>query len=216
MSDQDSRLARTLAAIHYAASHSDVENLLDQLSSPEHDVTRWGGPSADRTFRGILADALSENGREPEAELLRNPTQHVVVHEGQVRPGRWTLRHLREHARLFGRRLDPMWNADPGYDFMFARPPDHDWVFLHNGQGDLIPDEDSPPRHLMYADVRGVPHAFFAAEGDLAHEHPLPLDQIRDRLHRHMLTYVSDVSGPPVSSVARDTPLVPIEEPARR
>jgi hypothetical protein len=65
------------AALRY--SMDTVSNMLEQLAKPEHNHTRWGGENADHTFRGALADALDEQGRDEEASLLRNPKQSVTV-----------------------------------------------------------------------------------------------------------------------------------------
>jgi hypothetical protein len=95
-------------------SHDDVHNLMTQLASPEHNHTRWGGEQADHTFRGVLADALQESGRETEAGLLRTPDQHVVVHEGKVRAGKFTPQHLEDRLQDAEN-----WIRDNGDDAMF-------------------------------------------------------------------------------------------------
>ena len=78
-----------------------VENMLGQLASPEFLHTRAGTAKGDHTFRGALADALQERDREAEADLLRSG-HHVVVHEGRVVPGRFTLRHLIDFRNRMG------------------------------------------------------------------------------------------------------------------
>lgn len=70
-----------------------VDNLLSQLSSPAHIHTRAGTSRGDKTLRLVLADALQEQGREREAGHLRGDG-HVMVHGGEVKPARFTLRHL--------------------------------------------------------------------------------------------------------------------------
>lgn len=81
-------LITNLNKVLYSADHSTVENLLTQLASPEHLLTRTGHPSRS-DFRGVLADALQDTGRDEEAGHLRSG-RHVVVHEGKVVPGRFS------------------------------------------------------------------------------------------------------------------------------
>lgn len=75
------------------------EALLEQLSSPEHAVTRGGGELGEdqKGFRNAVADSLRDAGRDGEADLVQDHGQHVVVHEGQVKKGRYTHDHI-NHA----------------------------------------------------------------------------------------------------------------------
>jgi len=65
-----------------------VQSLLAQLASAEHTAHRWGHDDALQGFRGIVADALDDVGRDREARLLRTQGRHVLVTPEGVRPGR--------------------------------------------------------------------------------------------------------------------------------
>lgn len=86
-----------------------VKTLLAELQKPEHNEHRWGTDQS-KSLRLYLADALQDavaNHTDPEqiksletqAELLRNPEQHVVVRDGQVRAGRFTDKGVRQAER---------------------------------------------------------------------------------------------------------------------
>jgi hypothetical protein len=61
---------------------------------PHH---RWGGPSADHTLRKVAADAYQEATSDEEgADLLRDENQHVVLHDGKVKAGQLTDKHISE------------------------------------------------------------------------------------------------------------------------
>jgi hypothetical protein len=82
-------------AIRY--SMDTVTNLLSQLGHPDHLHTRLGKDhpeadegKADHHLRLVAADALQDNGRDEEAGLLRDGTQHVMVQGGKVVPARLT------------------------------------------------------------------------------------------------------------------------------
>lgn len=79
-------------ALHYEADDATVHHFLTELAKPEHNETRWG-TGGDQTMRSVAADAFSDVGREREGELLRGGG-HVVVHEGKVKPGRFTHKHV--------------------------------------------------------------------------------------------------------------------------
>lgn len=83
--------------VRYAADHSQVAHMLNTLAGPDHAATRAGDPSNDaQTFRGVLADALQDHGREEEADHLRGKGR-VFVQDGQVRP-------LPSNIEVYGRR----------------------------------------------------------------------------------------------------------------
>ena len=115
-----------LAAIRFAtppdtptAEPTDtVRIMLGQLAAAEHSATREG--TGDQTFRGVLADALDERDRPHEAELLRNPHQHVVVVEGYVRRGQWELNPL-------AKSLNKVWDAIGSYPDLYV-PRGISWV----------------------------------------------------------------------------------------
>jgi hypothetical protein len=128
MSDFSEQLSK---ALQYTADKSTVDNLLHQLSQPEHDQTRWG--QGDHTFRGVVADSLQDNGRDSEAQLLRGGG-HVVVRDGQVLAGQFTPRHLnaayqrvRDHSlRMTGDDNFP-WTITERPGGLFAiQHPDHE------------------------------------------------------------------------------------------
>ncbi len=76
------------------AGHEQLAHMLRTFQSPEHAITRGGGDQADHLVRGQLADALQDQGRESEGMLLRDPAQHVMVHQGQVVPAAFTGNHI--------------------------------------------------------------------------------------------------------------------------
>lgn len=76
---------------------------------------RWGGEEHDHT-RKVAADAYQEHtGDEEGANLLRDPNQHVVVHEGKVKKGVFgftpihrALRAVQDHIQTVSRNgFDP-------------------------------------------------------------------------------------------------------------
>lgn len=90
-----------------------VQTLLKELQKPEHNEHRWGTDQS-KSLRAYLADALQDavanhtdpaqiKSLETQAELLRNPEQHVVVQDGQVRAGKFTDKHIAARA---GQLLD--------------------------------------------------------------------------------------------------------------
>ncbi len=81
-----------------------VKTLLAELQKPEHNEHRWGTDQS-KSLRLYLADALQDavashtdpaqiKSLEKQAELLRNPEQHVVVRDGRVRAGKFTDKHI--------------------------------------------------------------------------------------------------------------------------
>lgn len=70
-----------------------IHTLLTELQKPEYDHHRWGSDDIEPTqgLRGVLADAMDEQGRDTEANLLRTKGQHVLVDgQSKVRPARFT------------------------------------------------------------------------------------------------------------------------------
>jgi hypothetical protein len=82
-------------AIRYGTDSADI--MLKELAKPEYNQHRWGDEYPLNGLRGVLADALQEQDRHTEAELLRTPNQHVVVDGGKVRAGRFTNANIRHH-----------------------------------------------------------------------------------------------------------------------
>jgi hypothetical protein len=115
-------------------SHETVQNLLTQLSGPEHTQTRQGGPNADHTFRGVLADAIDETDRpfaQKESARLRDPKQHVFVpvtedhHQfaGSVMPATYTADHIHDMTHLIRHHLIHAYSGDGLFDSVgFSMP----------------------------------------------------------------------------------------------
>jgi hypothetical protein len=101
-------------------SHETVQNLLTQLSGPEHAQTRQGGPNADRTFRGVLADAIDETDRpdaDLESALLRDGGQHVIVHGGVVRPAKYNVALVYDKLDTLAREASGVYGSSPNDQF---------------------------------------------------------------------------------------------------
>lgn len=80
-------------------SMDDAANLLQQLHQNLHarlPQPEGADPSNNEhtLFRNVVADKLAELGRTDEEGLLRNPTQHIVVKDGEVRAGQLTTEHI--------------------------------------------------------------------------------------------------------------------------
>lgn len=72
-----------------------LADLVSQLASPQHNRTRWGqGDEDGKTLRMALSDALHDAGRHEESELVGDHTRHVIVRKGEIKPGRFTARHI--------------------------------------------------------------------------------------------------------------------------
>ena len=166
-------------------SSDTVENLLTQLASPEHNHTRWGGEKADHTFRGVLADALDERGRDKEAELLRNPDQHVLLRKGIVRPATFDGMPILNAARAYADALgDDTTGGDPLDELHIAHP---------NGYYRDV-DYDTPP-------VRALPHEVnitrIDENGAEPHSHYIvPYDQLAGHLADHINDYADFDDAP--------------------
>jgi hypothetical protein len=93
---QPTQFSQNAQATHYTDPDT-INTLMEQLNHPDNNAHRWGLDEPLHGVRGILADALDENGHEKEAELLRTPGQHVITHNDQIVPGRFTDQHT-HHA----------------------------------------------------------------------------------------------------------------------
>lgn len=150
-----------------------VENLVSQLATPEHNQNRWGGPEADHTFRGVVADALRDNDRHTEADLLNDPKQHVVVDGGRVRAGRFTTDHIQNEAEHAAAWLDPY----------------TDWHIWENAGIDHSGDEYShndlygKVRALKNGEVRVVYHTQYPHNYENVHQSQLG-NHFADWIHR--------------------------------
>ena len=108
---------------------STVDILLGQLAAREHELTRWAFLGGDHTFRGVLADALDEEDRPEEAELLRQHNRHVLVHTpvtpGKrviVLPARFSPERLGNAFRAAQRQVDRMTDGYANYLPQRLRP----------------------------------------------------------------------------------------------
>ncbi len=99
------------AALRYSADT--VTNLLTQLQQPEQNEHRWGTDGGQQGLRHVLADAMDESQRHTEADLLRQQGQHVMVHEGRVRPAKFTTHRIRRAASQYANTIDNHIGYDP-------------------------------------------------------------------------------------------------------
>jgi hypothetical protein len=132
-------------------SHDVVANLTRQLMSPEHATTRRGGPEADHTFRGVLADAIDESDRPhaaTESALLRDPEQHVVLdQEGRVRAGRFSIKPI-SAANRFVEHLEANHDCDVCFG-MGWEPDDVEVTGKFLAHGDMADSGcDASPMHI--------------------------------------------------------------------
>lgn len=68
----------------------DARQLADTLTDEERE------PSDNLTIRrAALADALRDQGHEHEADFVADPNQHIVIHDGWIKKGKW------QHSSLF-------------------------------------------------------------------------------------------------------------------
>jgi hypothetical protein len=150
-------------AVRYSADAAGAHHLL----SPESltDADRWGGPGADHTKRGVIADYLQDLGRDEEADHLRSG-RHVVVRDGKVEPGRWTLRPLHDYADDVATMI---YQAGADGDWEAQHPPFHVGTphEIHNHPVDFLPGasfQDVKPDpygghdYLDEADAHRSPH----------------------------------------------------------
>jgi hypothetical protein len=90
--------------LRYAVEKSPtVDNLVRQLASPEHNATRWGEQRQD--LRDVTSDALRDARREHEADLLKDPNQHVFIRMGMVLPGRFHMQLVQQAGNSVLRHL---------------------------------------------------------------------------------------------------------------
>jgi hypothetical protein len=151
-------------ATHYAAAlkyamESPWESFRKQLESePE---LRWGTHEKAAEVRPIAADAYAEEtGDEHGAGLLRDPKQHVVIHEGKVKKGRFTLDHISSALNDIGDHFEEHnqhnptghVDADPtGQHYLsheLVDPHEYDPDFME-GPGEL------PEHHVRVVDIGG-------------------------------------------------------------
>lgn len=153
------------------------QQILEQ--SPHH---RWGGKDADHALRSAAADAYEEEtGHTAGADLLRDPDQHVVVHEGRVRRGAWELGVALGRLQAVNSHLIQRYSGDGLFDHVAFNPPT---VKLEDG-------EDRPPKVLVrepddgYVLGRQYRHPVHTVGDFLARhlEHRVPLED-RQYLHR--------------------------------
>jgi len=88
------------------ADQDTINNMMGQLNHPDNNPHRWGENEPLHGVRGPLADALEESGRGQEAALLRQPKQHVILHEGRIVPGRFTAEHIENALDHIDQNID--------------------------------------------------------------------------------------------------------------
>jgi hypothetical protein len=142
---------------------------LDQ--EPHH---RWGGAAADHTLRAVAADAFEEaTGNSAQADRLRDPNQHVILSDGGVHRGRFTVGPLQRALTLVRQRLEDWANHEtpveafpdvtsvgPDGTVQLVRHPMPAVVRDHNGNGrfDPTPEEAAarpPTREKVHASAVG-------------------------------------------------------------
>lgn len=106
------------------AGHDKLQDMLTEFQSPAHAVTREGGPDADHLVRNQLADALQDQDTgtrlnvDREIELLRDPNQHVMVHDGQIKPAHYdatTLYYPLSDIHIEAARHSPTYQSHMPY-----------------------------------------------------------------------------------------------------
>jgi hypothetical protein len=216
--------------LKYSADHSTVENMLHQLGQPEHLLTRIGHPS--RTdFRGVLSDALRDHGRDQEADLLHQGG-HVVVHDGKVKPGRFTWEHL-QHAmsRADHELFNPNVMERGPYRTTLETGPSIDWIPADDADPDAVEEEmyqphiDDSNRPVVHHNKDGIPHV--GITDDTCNTEDVPITKAADRYRNTVLNeqlgWIGDMDHNPATpehlESLRTHPLVeavskaPIEEP---
>lgn len=130
------------------ADHDTLIAMLTALASSAHAATRFGRyPDSDRNFRWVLADALSDHGRDEEAALARDCERHVTVADGRVVPARYTVGAVYGAISEFFEAAD-----DAGFSDMEG---------LHFGPPDVVPadapddGQPLPPGHVRTWDNFG-------------------------------------------------------------
>ena len=89
----------------------------------EHPHHRWGGGEADHTLRGAAADVYEEHSGDTEgANHLRNG-QHVVIHDGQVHQGRFTVQPMQQTLDAIRDHLINHYSGDGLYDHIGFHMP---------------------------------------------------------------------------------------------
>lgn len=150
MADID-RLADDLN--RYAASFAQPHEILGALAESD----RWPSEQLSKN-RAAAADFLDESGRHAEAELLKNPGRHVVVHGGSVHPARFTTDHV---IHAYDRAVNHLDDWSRG---LFSAP---EWDYdlsgtAHNSEDFHEPPGPLPPHHVrvVHLDPNGYqPHA---------------------------------------------------------
>lgn len=144
-----SRRYQTNRALRYAKSSGNLDALFAVLQSPEHRRSLID-PRTEQTPRLVTADALSDLGRDEEADLLRDHTKPVVIRKGKVVPADYTLYHLRSASWGADRLL-----ADRFEYPEFWSPLNFHWVDTRNHSHYEIPVSELKPGrgHEGYAQI---------------------------------------------------------------
>jgi hypothetical protein len=138
-SDFPSEYEKALDRRRYSAGTVQPHEMLSLLGERD----RWPSERPSNN-RAIVADYLDDSERYDEAKLLRDPRQHVVVHEGKVKRGKWPVEKLNDAMREFR-------DAALRYNNTF-----HDYpVPLVRVQ----PHRDHPGKHELYFEYATPPNA---------------------------------------------------------
>lgn len=126
-----------------------INTMLAELQKPEHNQHRWGDDQPLNGIRGPLADALEENDRTKEAELLRTPNQHVMVVDGKVRPAKFNWRRVSQQLNHLSEVGSRVYGGDTNDQFYglyhdeHPSDPSKHLVWIHNnpssGPADVVP-----------------------------------------------------------------------------
>lgn len=193
------------------------------------DRDRWG--RGDHTKREIVADYLQDLGRDEEAALLRSG-KHVVVHEGRVKPGRFTLEHLEQATRRVDDHIhEPTprvgyHRMDYGLDFVGPDPTgEYESAIIHEPgmEDDGMPAYQSLPNQEAHHwdHETNTPVVRWNDHGCADGEVPIGKlrEHLRDDYHRHADWMVSSGYNTPevaarVKAASEHLLTVPIDEPA--
>lgn len=112
--------------------------------------------------RAMLSDALREAGRVGEADLLADPKRHVVVHGGEVKPGRWNTDEVLSRFHEAADHVDEWAGGDHVGSHVPAAYTNAEWKYAGFRDEDFEEPPGPVPRHhlrLVYVDPNGYePH----------------------------------------------------------
>ena len=141
----------------------DAADLLKQLQHPDYAHHMAGLDDPLGGLRGIAADALDEQGRSEEANLLRTPGTHVEVRpDGTVKP---SFMERQAFSRIYGGTPDQeqfvkpsySWSDEPGnehhsFTYWFAEPHQDGTGYWIAADGEGFDPEEVDEEHPRYAE----------------------------------------------------------------